>query len=109
MGTPIDECYPASNAHLKQRIIEKGLVLSQFVPGGRVFKSNFPKRNTLIASLSDITIIAKQVKRAVLVIRLESPSGSDGPSVSWRQSAIAVSPGLRKQLIPAMGSLLTSP
>ena len=58
-GTPIDECYPASNAHLKQRIIEKGLVLSQFVPGGRVFKSNFPKRNTLMASLSDIKIIAE--------------------------------------------------
>ena len=59
MGTPIDECYPASNAHLKERITKEGLVLSQFAPGDKVFRSNFPKRNTLMAALCDITIVTE--------------------------------------------------
>ena len=81
MGTPIDECYPASNAHLKERIVEEGLVLSQFAPGDKVFRSNFPKRNTLMATLSDITIITEAGEKSgtrhqvSAAIRLGRPVG----------------------------------
>jgi len=59
MGTPIDQCYPASHASLKQAIAELGLVLSQFPPGSHVFRSNFPHRNVLMAALSSITFIVE--------------------------------------------------
>lgn len=59
MGTPIDKCYPAENKTLKSRIEEKGLVLSQFEIGSSVNKGNFPKRNILMAALSEGTIVVE--------------------------------------------------
>ena len=57
MGTPIDQCYPKENLALKQAIATRGLVLSQFNPCERVHRSNFPKRNSLMAALSDFTLV----------------------------------------------------
>lgn len=57
MGTPIDECYPASHSGLKKEIEKQGLVLSQFPPGSIVQRGNFPQRNELMAALSAITIV----------------------------------------------------
>lgn len=57
MGTPIDECYPASHVALKREIEEHGLVISQFAPGSPIHRGNFPQRNELMAALSAITIV----------------------------------------------------
>jgi DNA processing protein len=79
MGTPIDECYPATNAQLKIEIEMHGLVLSQFEPGSEIQKGNFPRRNELMASLSMMTIVIEadinsgtrhQVKSAISLGRM---------------------------------------
>ena len=57
MGTHINACYPKVNIELKKKIIESGLVLSQFSPNEKTGRYNFPKRNELMAELSDITIV----------------------------------------------------
>jgi DNA processing protein len=49
IGTPIDEAYPIENAELQQTIYRDHLLISQFPPGERVFTSNFPKRNRVMA------------------------------------------------------------
>lgn len=59
LGTPINECYPHNNLALKTTIAQNGLLLSQFPPGQKVSKSNFPLRNTLMAALSEVTIIVE--------------------------------------------------
>jgi DNA processing protein len=59
MGTPIDECYPAEHHELKQSIAENGLVLSQFPAGSKIFPSNFPQRNILMAALSSVTFVVE--------------------------------------------------
>lgn len=59
MGTPIDECYPAANRLLKERIIEKGLVLSEYPPGYPTDRKNFPQRNRIISGLSRATILGE--------------------------------------------------
>ncbi len=64
MGTPIDDCYPKENLALKERIISEGLVVSQFAPGSVVYPSNFPKRNELMASLSEITIVIEASEKS---------------------------------------------
>jgi DNA processing protein len=78
LGTPIDQCYPKENLALKQRIAEQGLVLSQFPVGQKVYQSNFPKRNALMAALSELTIVVEaglksgtryQVKEAIRMHR----------------------------------------
>jgi DNA processing protein len=57
IGTPIDRAYPAENKHLQERIYREHLLVSQFAPGERVFPTNFPERNKLMAALSDATAI----------------------------------------------------
>lgn len=59
MGTSIGECYPKEHATLKQRIIERGLVISQFPAGAPISRSNFPRRNELMAALCPITFIVE--------------------------------------------------
>lgn len=57
IGTPLNQAYPAENSALQEEIAEYHLLLSQFEPGERVFQSNFPKRNRVMAAVSDGTVI----------------------------------------------------
>lgn len=59
IGTPLNKAYPAENAALQEDIYENHLLLSPFAPDGRVFKANFPKRNRVMALLSDATVIVE--------------------------------------------------
>jgi DNA processing protein len=59
IGTPIDKAYPAENKRLQERIYGEHLLISQFAPGERVFPTNFPERNKLMAALSDATAITE--------------------------------------------------
>jgi DNA protecting protein DprA len=57
IGTPLDKAYPAENAALQQQIYADHLLMSPFKEGDRVFKSNFPVRNRVMAAVSDATVI----------------------------------------------------
>ena len=54
-GTGIDRIYPPSNKNLAYEIAEKGLIVSEFPLDTRPFAGNFPRRNRLIAALSQVT------------------------------------------------------
>lgn len=59
IGTPLDKAYPAENAALQEEIWIDHLLVSQFLPGQRTFPSDFPKRNRLMAALTDASIIVE--------------------------------------------------
>lgn len=59
IGTPIDRAYPTENRRLQENIYRDHLLLSQFAPGKKVFPSNFPERNQLMAAISDATVIVE--------------------------------------------------
>lgn len=59
IGTPLDKSYPIENAELQQEIWQRHLLVSQFKPGQRTFPSDFPKRNRLMAQLTDASIIVE--------------------------------------------------
>ncbi|SDF16200.1 DNA-processing protein DprA [Agrobacterium pusense] len=59
IGTPLDKVYPAENSSLQQTIYSKHLLISQFRRGERTFQSDFPKRNRLMAALSDGSVIVE--------------------------------------------------
>ncbi len=66
LGTGIDVYYPASNSSLIRSVMEKGCVISEYLPGTPPLKQNFPRRNRIIAGLA----------RAVLVVQATIRSGS---------------------------------
>jgi DNA processing protein len=59
IGTPLNRVYPAENACLQQTIYEKYLLLTPFRNKTTVYRSNFPKRNRVMAAVSDATVIVE--------------------------------------------------
>jgi DNA processing protein len=66
MGTGADRIYPARHRALAHRIVERGLLLSEFEIGMPPLAENFPQRNRIIAGLA----------RGTLVVEAALPSGS---------------------------------
>jgi DNA processing protein len=59
IGTPLAKAYPIENAALQEEIWHHHVLLTPFGAGEAVFKSNFPKRNRVMAALSDATVIVE--------------------------------------------------
>lgn len=59
IGTPLDKAYPAENKRLQESIFAEHLLLTPFMSGQRVYPSNFPQRNRVMALLSDATVIVE--------------------------------------------------
>ncbi|MEO1027517.1 MAG: DNA-processing protein DprA [Pseudomonadota bacterium] len=59
IGTPLNKSYPAENARIQEKIYTEHLLLSQFPEGQRTYPSDFPKRNRIMAALSDASIIVE--------------------------------------------------
>lgn len=66
LGHGIDQIYPAENRSLFDRMRADGLLITEFLPGEKPLAGNFPRRNRLIAALSE----------AVLVVEMGLKSGA---------------------------------
>jgi len=53
----LDRIYPTVNSKLAKRMIKQGGVLTEFLTGTNPDKENFPKRNRIIAGLSDAVVV----------------------------------------------------
>jgi DNA processing protein len=52
MGTGVDQIYPPENREIAEDIIKTGAILSEYIPGSKAEKWNFPTRNRIISGLS---------------------------------------------------------
>jgi DNA processing protein len=59
LGSGLDVIYPKENSALYNIIVNKGCVISEFLPGTPPLAYNFPIRNRIISELSDILIIVE--------------------------------------------------
>lgn len=66
MGCGVDVDYPRDNRALRERIVQNGLLISEYFPGTEPIPRNFPMRNRILAGISE----------AVLVLEASSRSGS---------------------------------
>jgi len=68
-GLDDDNFYPSSNLALKKKIIATGgLVISQFCLGTKANPYNFPSRNKILASLTDLTwVVQASLKSGSLI------------------------------------------
>ena len=64
LGSGIDVVYPSSNARLYDEIAERGAVISEFLPGTKPFRGNFPIRNRVISGLSRGVVIVEAAGRS---------------------------------------------
>jgi len=52
LGCGLDVNYPASNWHLREKIITSGALVTEFSMGTQPLAGNFPKRNRIVSGLS---------------------------------------------------------
>ncbi len=71
VGSGLDIVYPYENKMLWERISENGIIISEYPLGTEPLKWNFPRRNRIIAGLSDGIIIAESFKTGGSLITAE--------------------------------------
>lgn len=64
LGTPLSAVYPKENAALQRRLMTEHLVLSQFPEGYPIQPSNFPRRNRVMALITDATVIVEAAEQS---------------------------------------------
>ncbi len=79
IGTGIDRVYPASNKKLAHLITGNGCIVSEFPLGTAATASNFPRRNRLIAGLSQACLVveAAPASGSLITARLAGELGRD--------------------------------
>lgn len=68
LGSGIDIAYPKENYMLYEKIVNRGCVISEFLPGTPPFSYNFPRRNRIISGLSDLIIIIEAGEKSGTLI-----------------------------------------
>jgi DNA processing protein len=71
LGHGLDRIYPAVHKDLTQKMLRNGGLLTEFLPGTKPDKENFPKRNRIIAGISDVTVVVEASLKGGALITAE--------------------------------------
>lgn len=83
LGTGLDAAYPPPHASLQAGLARDHLVVTPFASGAPLRRGNFPRRNRLLAALTDATVVV---------------SGGDSSGTRY-QVAACLSPGLGRPVL----------
>lgn len=71
LGNGIDIVYPSENVKVYNKLIESGIVVSEFEVGRKPDRMNFPRRNRIISGLSYATIMAEASSKSGALITVD--------------------------------------
>jgi DNA processing protein len=79
VGTGLDRVYPRQHLELAHRIARDGLVASEYPLGTPPLAANFPRRNRIIAALSQGTVVVEAALRSgsLITARQAAEQGKD--------------------------------
>jgi DNA processing protein len=79
VGTGLDRVYPTRHRALAHRIVQDGLLLSEYALGTPPLPAHFPQRNRIIAGLSQGTLVVEAAMQSgsLITARLASEAGRD--------------------------------
>ena len=68
IGSGIDVLYPKEHGRLAREIVKAGCVLTEYAPGTKPKKNNFPVRNRIISGLTPATLVIEGRERSGALI-----------------------------------------
>lgn len=68
LGHSLDRIYPAANRGLSEKMMANGGLLSEFVSGTKPDRENFPRRNRVVAGMSDAVVVVESGKKGGALI-----------------------------------------
>ncbi len=71
LGTGPDVVYPRTHRRLVGRIVDRGLRVSEFLPGTPAAPHHFPRRNRILAALSSATVVVEAGARSGALITVD--------------------------------------
>ncbi len=79
VGTGLDIVYPRRHSELARRIAVNGCLISEYLPGTGPHQSHFPRRNRLIAGLSQGTLVVEAAVQSgsLITARLAAEQGRE--------------------------------
>lgn len=79
VGTGLDRVYPRQHLELAHEIARRGLLVSEYPLGTPPLPENFPRRNRIIAALSEGTVVVEAALRSgsLITARLAAEQGKD--------------------------------
>jgi len=79
MATGCDQIYPPANRELAEKILEKGALVSEYLPGIEAERYFFPQRNRIISALSMGTLVVqgKQSSGSMLTAKYALDQGKE--------------------------------
>ena len=79
VGTGLDRVYPRKHLDLVHRIAQNGVIMSEYPLGTPPLAPNFPKRNRLIAGLTQGTLVIEAALKSgsLITARLSAEQGKD--------------------------------
>ncbi|OPL19110.1 MAG: hypothetical protein AVO35_12170 [Candidatus Aegiribacteria sp. MLS_C] len=72
LGSGLDVIYPPEHDRLAQRILERGVLLSEYPPGTTPAKYRFPERNRLISGFSLGVVVVEAGRRSGTMITVNT-------------------------------------
>ena len=79
LGCGVDVAYPREHAELREEILGKGAIFSEYPPGSSPLPHRFPERNRIVSGLSRGVIVAEAPERsgALITARVALEQGRD--------------------------------
>lgn len=71
LGSGPDVCYPEANRDVYERMKNCGGILSEYYPGTPPLHLNFPRRNRIIAGLSDAILVVEAKQKSGTLITVD--------------------------------------
>lgn len=68
LGNGLDRIYPAVHRSVVHRMLDNGGLISEFPPGTKPDRQNFPMRNRIVAMLSDALVVVEAAQKGGALI-----------------------------------------